>query len=213
MTDLVESGGETGLELIHDAPIPIALMTVATKGELHQLPWEDIQRSMKRFGLCEFRGVAFERLATLLETGIDVEPTNAPFFSTMSLDKAAEYGGLPTVIAALKFSCLADSFRVLDAGNTDEEVRAALEAYPNLLRRDDGTMLCSRFDLEDPRMGAAYEIEYGRWIPGDAREALLAVLIVAEDAHRDDVINRIADAVDVPARSPSPSTATSEADD
>ena len=135
--------------------------------------------------------MALDRLSTVLSTGIDVEPTSAPMFSTTSLGKAAEYGGMPIVILVLDESRLGQSFRVLAAGRSADEVVAALKTYPNVMHQEDGTIWCSRFSLDDLRMGTGYEVAYGRWAPGDAHAALRSVLIVAEETHCDDVIDRV----------------------
>ena len=40
---------------------------------------------------------------------------------------------------------------------------------------------CTRQSFDDTRLGSEYEADYGRWIPGDAFEALRAVILVGLD--------------------------------
>jgi hypothetical protein len=49
---------------------------------------------------CEFRGFGIDPLQTVLATGIDVTPTDAPIYKS-DFQKAWEYGGIPKVVLAL----------------------------------------------------------------------------------------------------------------
>ena len=48
------------------------------------------------------RGVAIDRLPTILSTGIDVDPTDRVIYCEIG-DKAYEYGGFPKVVMVLRY--------------------------------------------------------------------------------------------------------------
>lgn len=73
-----------------------------------------------------FRAVSLDGLPTVIATGIDVEPSTAPFFSTSDPTKALEYGGLPKLMIVLDENELVPSFQALPRTVTDEEQRAVL---------------------------------------------------------------------------------------
>jgi hypothetical protein len=52
-------------------------------------------------GLLQYRGVALNRLPTILRTGVDTEPTHGVFWSSDRIGKALEYGGRDKVVLVL----------------------------------------------------------------------------------------------------------------
>ena len=127
------------------------------------------------------RGTAADRLARVLATGVDVEPSNAPIWVS-SLDKAMEYGELPKLLLVFDPEHLDRSFREID---TSDSRRAHLQqTFPTQLVSQDGSKVwLSRLSADDRRIGPGYEEAYGHWIPGDAREALIAIVIIQHPSH------------------------------
>ena len=77
---------------------PVPVWTAAVDAKTHQHHPPITQRALRKsFDMLnwhtEFRGVGFDRLPTILATGVDVEPATAPIFVS-DFDKAWEYGGL-----------------------------------------------------------------------------------------------------------------------
>lgn len=129
--------------------------------------------------LCEFRGVGLAQLPAVLETGIDVSPSDSAIFVD-GIDKAWEYGGFPKVILALRWDCLERTFREISADADPSEIERVTREYPTVVQSIDGGQLwCSRLHEKDPRLGSPYEVTYGRWVPGDPVDALHGVLIFA----------------------------------
>lgn len=123
-----------------------------------------------------YRGFPHEELHTVLEAGLDVAPQSA-FFATGYPDKAWEYPmgrSIPTML-------------VLDATHTERSwaIRPS-EApdtwmpdktrYPNHYF-DDTLQVHTRFETDRYITHFGYENMYGFWVPGDARAALLGVVI------------------------------------
>jgi len=129
------------------------------------------------------RGVSADRLTYVLRHGIDVDPTDAPIWVS-GIDKAVEYGGWPKLILVLDATRLDRTFREL-ATSGDATERALLRrTFPTECASEDGSHIwLSRLAPTDTRLATGYEIAYGRWIPGDAREALLAILVVQHPAY------------------------------
>jgi hypothetical protein len=125
------------------------------------------------------RGVSLDRLSAILANGCDVEPTDAPIF-TGYLDKAFEYGDWPKVIQVFHATSLERSFIEIRADLSDPVASEATKDYPTRIVSEDGEWFwCSRLEASDRRAGSAYEEAHGKWIPGDAWEALAACFIIA----------------------------------
>lgn len=128
----------------------------------------------------EYRAVSVDRLDTVLETGIDVVPADAPIYCE-SLQKAMEYGHWPKVVTAYHPHGLDRTFREVAADTQESELLALLEIFPTMERSKDGSMLwLSRLTEDDRRRCSGYEIAYARWIPGDPWESLRLILLVAQ---------------------------------
>jgi hypothetical protein len=128
-----------------------------------------------------FRGVPPDRFLTVLATGVDVTPTDPPIYCA-DLEKAWEYGATsgsqgPRLIMALDSSKLERTFQTLPSGAMPDEIAAVRATYPHHHPEHPDGLWFSRID----RFFPAYEIPYGYWIPGDARDALMAVFLVGDD--------------------------------
>lgn len=139
----------------------------------------------------EFRGVPLARLAGVLRTGIDVAPTDAPIFCTDGVDKAFEYArpGVgetgPGLVLALRGPHLARTYRDLDADASPAVIAEIRETYPHPAGNPGGRIRFSRLaDQTTP----GYEEAYGYWIPGNAREALVAVCVLGQSAEVDETV-------------------------
>lgn len=130
------------------------------------------------------RGVPLDALGRVLRHGTDLVPTDAPaWFGDFT--KAIEYGGIPKVVMMFRRASLRSTYVEVAATDVGQLERLAPD-YPTRRVSVDGSMVwCSRFAHDDPRVASAYECEYARWIPGDAREALIGVLVVARPQDRD----------------------------
>jgi hypothetical protein len=136
---------------------------------------------------CAFRGVSFERLRTILERGIDVNPTDSVIFAD-SPCKAFEYGEWPKVLLALRRECLKQTFKEVSADASREELEKVRRDYPTILRSRDGSKFwCTRLNEDDHRIATDYEFGYARWIPGDPWDALKAVFVVCRPEDHDEL--------------------------
>lgn len=129
-----------------------------------------------------FRGVPIQRLDALLDNGVDVDPTDTVIFCAEE-DKAFEYARSgwgedgPGLLYALHGGYLERSFCTLPADASPEEIAEVRKTYPHEYPDQHGGQYFSR--LADQN-NTAYEIAYGYWIPGAARDALLAVFVRGE---------------------------------
>lgn len=124
------------------------------------------------------RGVAASMLPTVIATGIDVSPPSAPIWVS-SIDKAMEYGGWPKALLVLNPSRLDRTFRELPANADPREVAEVQKMFPSEVEPVDGDgRWFSRLDATDPRTGTGYEVAYARWIPGDPKCALEAIVLI-----------------------------------
>lgn len=124
------------------------------------------------------RGVPASRLPTVLATGIDVSPPSGPIWVS-SLDKAMEYGGWPKALLVLNPSRLDRTFRELPRQADPRAVAEVLKVFPSEIEHVEGDRRWfSRLDVTDPRAGTDYEIAHAKWIPGDPKLALEAVILI-----------------------------------
>ena len=130
----------------------------------------------------------------VLTTGVDVQPTDAPIYGS-DFDRAWEYGetslgvGLRLVFA-LDSRMLKRTFRTLPLDARASEIAEVRETYPHHhLEHPD----CLWFSLIDSYMPGC-EIPYGYWIPGNAKDALLAVFLLGGELWREviDALRRLA---------------------
>ncbi|MBI3928464.1 MAG: hypothetical protein HY319_23180 [Armatimonadetes bacterium] len=115
----------------------------------------------------------------VLKTGIDVGPSHHHTFVDF-LEKALEYGGWPKLILALRSECLDRTFREVPRDTPPEEIAALKALFPTVLESNDGMKLwLSRLPHGDSALATSYEWSYAAWIPGDALDALTAVILAA----------------------------------
>jgi hypothetical protein len=130
---------------------------------------------------CVFRGVEIERISCILSTGVDVEPTTAPIYSTDRFDKAVEYGGVPKVVMAFDPSYLDYTYREVPSSASLNEINTLKQIFPTEISVKEGSSLwLTKLAFDDPRASTYYEIEYSRWIPGNPFDALKAVIIFTD---------------------------------
>lgn len=128
------------------------------------------------------RGVEAHRLPTIMSNGCDVEPTTAPFFAN-ELWKALEYGCEgDQVIQVFKHGSLKRSWREVSSSMDPAELEELKKTYPTVIESVDGSRLwLTRFPVEDRRAATDYERAHGHWIPGEASEALEAIIFITAD--------------------------------
>jgi hypothetical protein len=136
--------------------------------------------AMWAFGLAAtdrpiYRGVAIDRLPQILAHGCDVFPTNSLLFASPYPDKCLEYG---CVIEIFDAAHLRSTWQEVPVSIAPDELDALMKEYPTKLTSEDGAHFwLSRMPSNDRRISSQYEVEWGRWIPGDAQRALAALLI------------------------------------
>ena len=123
-----------------------------------------------------FRGFPIENLHDVLESGLDVPPQSA-FFATAYPDKAWEYpvGRDLAAMLVLDFNQAERSWTTKppDAGDTWQPDKTG---YPNQYVHGD-KLIHTRFGAARLPYSFSHESSYGFWAPGDARAALVAVVL------------------------------------
>jgi hypothetical protein len=120
------------------------------------------------------RGVPLSALQRVLDTGIDVQPTNSVIWADF-LEKALEYGGEEKIVLILNPKAMRRCSWLVGAGEDASQAEAIIGGPATLL--PNGQRLYSRLPLADPRRGSLAEAEYGWFIPGDPFSALAGVLV------------------------------------
>ena len=99
-------------------------------------------RAAKRF--LQHRGVALDRLPTVLRNGCDVAPADRPFWSAERLEKALEYGGREQLILVYDPRRLTPAWVIIDA-DCRASRRADLERlYPTVVWENGDQRSCPR---------------------------------------------------------------------
>ena len=169
--------------LLVSEPVPIWHIGAGHKPRLQDEPIIDLYRNLERINgksWVAFRGTPIDRFLTVFLTGVDKSPTNSPIFCADE-DKAYEYArpndGIsgPGLLYALHGAYLERSYRTLSADASAEEIAEVQCTYPHRYEDPFGQLHLSR--LPD-QVNLAYEAAYGYWIPGNAREALLAIFLI-----------------------------------
>jgi hypothetical protein len=145
-------------------------------------------RSTGNRGWLRFRGVSIDRLPVIARTGVDVEPADSPIFCDC-IEKAWEYPGTghrdtPRAVMAFKGASLARSFQTRSLDASADEIAEVRKSYPHMSEREHDLW----FSREEPR---GYEELYGYWIPGDAKDALLAIFLFGETQALDDALHAL----------------------
>lgn len=126
------------------------------------------------------RGTRLDNLPRVLATGVDVTPTDSVIWVADDPQKCLEYG--PLLLLYDRW-LLDNTFREVDASIDVAELDRLRQTFPTLVRSRDGTKFwLSRLPEDDRRVGSDYEWGYGRWIPGDALQALRGVVAVGPPA-------------------------------
>jgi len=123
-----------------------------------------------------YRGFGADALGDVLEHGLDVPPGSA-FFATGHADKAWEYPPARSIAAMLVLdSTQAKPSYVCKPSGSDDVWRPDKSLYPNEYV-DGGRRVHTRFDSDRGTRCFQDEQMYGHWIPGDARDALIAIVL------------------------------------
>ncbi|MCA2265182.1 hypothetical protein A5626_01705 [Mycobacterium marseillense] len=168
-------------QLLMEKPVPVWLLEGNSKPNVSVGRREALYPHLEGVMLADrmpvFRGVHIDRFLTVMTTGVDVEPTNAPIYCS-DFEKAWEYGGPshchgPRMMFALHQGQLEKTFRVLPMDATVSEIAEVRRTYPHQHHEHPDALWFSRIDFYKP----AYEAPYGYWIPGNAKDALMAVFL------------------------------------
>jgi len=130
--------------------------------------------------LFDCRCVPLSRLPHIMLAGVDVEPTSFPIYVSGSVDKALEYGD---VLMVFDRAHLEATYREVAADASEEERIRCRRKYVSETPALDGSgsLWFSMLKADDTRLAKPYEIEYGRWIPGDPWAALKLVAVIGTD--------------------------------
>jgi hypothetical protein len=167
-------------------PRPIFLVDLDEEESTRRVDWIAMAKAVEETdsGLtwvdlagAAFRGVAFGRLEQVLTTGIDVQPPDRPFYVS-EFEKALEYGDWPKVMLALDYDSLDRPWRRVREGMSPEEVASIRKTFPNEVRDARGGLWLTNVRREGLESSFQYDIDYGRWIPGSAWDALRAVIVL-----------------------------------
>jgi hypothetical protein len=178
------------MELLTRAPFTVGYVEYPSVGKFDPMvPFYEFETLLEQelLGTCYFRCVALTRLATIIRTGIDVEPSDMPIFVAMDPEKASEYG---EVMLALDIGYLERTYKEVSAETPQQELADLRSIYPTMLTSEDGESLwLSRFPQGHTSIQSPYEWQYARWIPGDPFKALQAVLVFGQSGG--DTRNRV----------------------
>jgi|SRR5689334_15979013 hypothetical protein len=129
---------------------------------------------------CQCRGVNLDRLPDILRNGCDVYPTNSPMFMAADFGKAIEYGGDSQVIQIFDVKKTKRTWIEIDSNEDPAVIENLKETYTSWESSVNGNRIWfSMFPIDHPARTKAYEADYGWFIPGDAKEALIGLAIFA----------------------------------
>lgn len=175
--------------LVMKTPKPIWCIQLdsAANGPAPKFDWMTLLIELQKAGHGDvvasgFRGVDFDKLPTVLTQGIDVSPPDSVIY-VGEFDKAWEYSpGWPKLVMALDRSKLDLTYREVPASTPQHELDELKRTFSTIVTSQCGTKhWLSRLNPESPQLGTSYEWDYARWIPGNAVDALKAVLIFCTD--------------------------------
>ena len=131
------------------------------------------------------RGTCYDNIQTVLNTGVDVVPSNSPIFCTPYSDKAMEYGwddrNNTNRIILLFYDSgkLERTFKEISSDTPKCEIEELIQLYPTIeYSRDGNRIWLSRLQKNDTRRTTDYEYQYAYWIPEDPFNALVWVLLL-----------------------------------
>ena len=165
------------------APVPLVVLEHTV--ESWELDLDDLLGGVKRaLGTITMellhpgcRGVGADRLPQVLQTGVDVTPTDAPIW-VHYVDKAVEYGEADKLVEVYDVGQLARSCCEVPVWAPQWKQDRIAASYPTRTVTADGKRFrFSRLPANDTRMGTAYEVDFCRWIPGDPLEALRLLIV------------------------------------
>lgn len=172
--------------LLSELPVPFWLFVQPGDSDWRHpsFEWTELLAPIdKDLTCCSYRGLAAERLPSVLRNGVDVEPTDSVIY-VEDFTKAWEYGGWPKLILAFHPGHLMPTHREVRVDTPEAELRKLRRIYPTVLKSKDGTRLWfSRMKKDDPRLASQYEVAYARCIPKDPFDALRAVLLFKSAEH------------------------------
>ena len=159
------------------SPIPIWFVEGTSRPSDSDAPVDEVYSMLvkEEHDFPEYRGVKIERLQQILLTGVDVEPTDAALFAS-DIDKAWEYPSMsqPRVVYALRKSQMKRSWTMLTPGATEEQIAETRREYPHQHENSE-FLRFSRIAEQDRNL--SYENAYGYWVPGNAKDALVAIFL------------------------------------
>lgn len=130
----------------------------------------------------QLRCVAIEQLPSILARGCDVQPTDAVLWVDSHPDKVFEYGQETKGMMVFHEGLLKSTHQQVPATLPADELAELKLMYPTVIPSVDGEVLwLTRLPFEDRRATTPYEVEHGRWIPGDPWEALHGVIAFGRD--------------------------------
>lgn len=147
-------------------------------------------------GRALYRGFDVRHLQAVLETGLDV-PAGAAFFASGYREKAWEYPLMREVAAMLVLDeTRCERSYVLERSGATSASDADHNPYP-VEYDDGGWTVRTRFEHGYGTRTFLDEQMYGYWIPGDARAALLGVVIGGPYSAVRELLSALPDLVDL----------------
>ncbi|MCX2715272.1 hypothetical protein [Mycolicibacterium sp. J2] len=143
-----------------------------------------------------YRGFDVRKLQAVLETGLDV-PAGAAFFASGYRDKAWEYPLMREIAAMLVLDhTRCEKSYVLERSGATSAAGADLNLYPEAYG-ESGWTVRTRFERRHGTRTFLDEQMYGHWIPGDARAALLGVVVGGPYSMVRELLSELAGLVDL----------------
>ena len=131
------------------------------------------------------RGTSYTNLDTILTTGVDVVPSNAPIFCTQFPEKAMEYGRdeqnttSRMILLFYDRKKLERTFIEISSETPQSDIQELAKTYPTIEDSKDGSKIwLSRLQKTDTRRTTDYEYQYAYWIPEDPFDALVWVILL-----------------------------------
>ena len=176
------------IELITRAPSALFLVELGLRGKDPLSLWFPIAQGIEsanigvswtEFAGSTYRAVRIGALDRVMATGIDVEPSDHHFYAA-DWQKAWEYGAWPKLLLVLDPQHIRPTLIRVRDELTESEAHELEISYPIAETDKSGRSWRRRAST---RFADQDEIDYGRWIPGEARRALrLALVAVTPDS-------------------------------
>ncbi|MDR7252259.1 hypothetical protein J2X46_001235 [Nocardioides sp. BE266] len=167
-----------------DVPVPIWAAEVTPDDRPDEVDDLTMSLMMANRGVT-YRGVNLDRLPVILEHGVDVEPTDAIIYCG-PLEKAYEYGRLPKVVMVYRTADERGDVIVQPAVTTIHDITSPADAasrrrsHPHEMQRAEGSPIVLCRVAPESEAHYAYYRAYGRFIPGDPWDALIAILVFGD---------------------------------